>query len=311
MKGHVRAAFRVDPGELGQGACFCVAVELVDGADVGLAEAGHGGPAVEERVGEEAGRVGVVDPADVVFGELLEDGALGEGRPVEVGVVGAVAVGRARRQIGAVGVGWAGHGGEPAVEENKVLGHGVEDGDVLGGVVVDDLAGAREVAFDAVRGDLLSNKALHVGGMDVVIWMVGAVHLLISTGDTVVRIIRGDILRRGLCAHHWRVGIGDIGRVAVLAVYEAINTRIVSEAAGIVVERQVLLHQNHDVLDRTGESAVGHMRRSACAKAQREENSQRQNSHGNQEQRDGDESPPGTGSSARPLDIYLLWWIMR
>lgn len=311
VEGHVRAAFRVDPGELGQGACFGVAVELVDGADIGLAETRHGGPAVEERVGEEAGRVGVVDPADVMFGELLEDGTLGEGRPVEVRVVGAVAVGGAGRQIGAVGVGWAGNSSEPAVEEHKVLGHGVEDGDVLEGIVVDDLAGAREVAVDAVCGDLLRDEALHVGGVEVGVWMVGAVHLLIPAGDTVVRIIRGDVLRRGLCAHHWRVGIGDIGRVAVLAVHKPVNTGAICEAAGIVVERQVLLHQNHDILDRTGQSAVGHMRRRACAKAQREENSQRQDSHGQQQQRDGDESPPGTGSSARPPDIYLRWGIMR
>ena len=70
-----------------------------------------------------------------------------------------MAVAGAGGDVGSVGVCRAGNSAEPAVEEHKVLGHGLEHGDVIRLVVVDGLRRAGLV-LSAVLDGLFGDKAM-------------------------------------------------------------------------------------------------------------------------------------------------------
>jgi hypothetical protein len=93
----VTAAFRVDIGESRKAAACCVIKEVLDALDVGIDGSTGDGPVVENGIRVETGDglsrlnitgsitrgVGVVDPGDVLLGQLLEDGLLWETTIVE------------------------------------------------------------------------------------------------------------------------------------------------------------------------------------------------------------------------------------
>lgn len=200
----IRAALGVDVRKLRQRASRRILVKLLQWQDIGLIRARRRRPLVKRRVRVEpqpgARRaVLVVDPADVGFAELLEDALLRQAKHVEGIVVLTVPVARAAGDVRAVGVCRAWNGRKPAVKEHKVLGHGVEDGDVRWRVVVDDLGGARLV--DGRKGDgLLCHEAAHrlvhpvVGGCDGgLVGVVGAEQLHVDAADAVVGIIVGHV----------------------------------------------------------------------------------------------------------------------
>jgi hypothetical protein len=120
----------------------------------------------------------VVHPRDVSFRQLLEDTALGKTVDKESIIVFSMAVGRSRREVRTVRVGGTGDGGKPAVEEDKVLGHGVEDPDLVWGVVVDHLG--RSGSVEGIEGDgLLGDETAHSLVFDLLvdeffIWVPGA-----------------------------------------------------------------------------------------------------------------------------------------
>lgn len=190
MEGLVGAALGVEVGELGEGASSGVLVELLQGLDVGEVGTGLVGPVVEGGIRKEAlggvghdgtgGRVLVVGPGDARLGQLLEDGALGHGELEEGLIVGAVASGGAGGDIGTVGVGWAGNGGEPAVEEGEVAGDGIEDADLVWSVVVDDLSSTGQVdrvISDGLLCDESTEVLLKLARLDEgLIWVEGAEH---------------------------------------------------------------------------------------------------------------------------------------
>lgn len=280
VEGLVRAAFGVYPGELGERARLGVLEKLVKGFHIAVALAGLGGPFVEEGIGQEAGGVGVIHPADVVLRQLLKDGGLGKRGSQKVVVVLAVAVRGARSQIRAVGVSGTRHRGEPPVKEHKVFRHGIEDGDVVRGVVVDDLACARLVRR-RVGAHLLRHETTHFRRI-AARRVVTTVDLHVPTSDTVVRVIGGNVLRDGLGTHDGRVGIRNVDRIAEVAMYQVIDGGIVGQPTGEVVKGQVLLDQHDDILDRKG-IRRGRRRLGGCdgpeAEGQLEGRSERADAH--------------------------------
>lgn len=249
MHGHIRAALGVDPSELRQVASLSVRVELRNGHDVVFPVLRR--PVVEQGIWQECrvrfGRVLIVLPCDALIRELLEDGLLGECGGHEVVVVLSVAVRGARGQVGPVGVGGTWDGGKPAIKQHEVLRNGVEDGDVVRGEVVDCFSGPVEVIL-WVGSALLADEPIHgrLGSGDR---MIGAEDLHVTTGYTVVGVVGGDVLRDGVGADLGRIGKGNIGRVAELRVLGAIDARVIVQATSKVVKRQILLHQDHDVLN--------------------------------------------------------------
>jgi len=234
--GPVVAAFRVDVGEAGELAGLGVLVELGQGLDVGRGLAGRHGPVVEHGVGQKAGRVGVVDPGDVLLGQLLEDGTLRESRDVEISVVSAVAVRRARGEVRAVRVRRARDGTEPAVEENEVLGHGVEHRDVVRGQVVDRLSRAGNVV-GVVGEHLLGHEALHRGLLLArldrgLVRVPGAEQLHVHAADAVVWIVWRDVLcDRPGTNPPLVVGVCDVDGVAVWLFTDAIDLGVVLQTS--------------------------------------------------------------------------------
>ena len=93
----VAAAFGVDIGELGQSTVGSIGIEFAKELDVGVNGSAGDGPVVENGIRVEtlgllarlvntvgvSGGVGVVDPGDVLLGQLLEDGLLWETTIVE------------------------------------------------------------------------------------------------------------------------------------------------------------------------------------------------------------------------------------
>lgn len=183
MEGLEAAALGVDICELRELSSLGIGVELLEGSNVGLGRSRGEGPLVEGSVRVESqsgtgGGVLVVHPCDAGFAQLLEDAALWETVDVEGVVVGSVAVGGSRRDVGAIGVGRARDSSEPAIEQDKVLSHCVENTDLVWGVVVDNFSRARLV--EGIVGDgLLGDEAAHVFVLDVhvgnlLIWVPGA-----------------------------------------------------------------------------------------------------------------------------------------
>lgn len=282
VEGHVRAAFRVDPGKLRKGTGFGVVVELVQRLHMGFVLRGLSCPGIEHGVREEVCGVGVVDPGDACLRELLEDRPLGKGRGQKAVIIPPMAVRSARGQVGAIGVCWPRNGGKPAVKKHKILGHGVEDGDMVGGVVVDDFGGARDIMLVNVIGQhLLGDKAFHQR-IVLVARMVSAVDLHVSAADAVVGIVGSHILGDRLSANVGGMRGRDVVGIAVLAIHQAIDVGVVSQTAGEVVEGQVLLDQNNNILDvglPSGRGRVGRKRTGPPAQ-QQEHGKHGENGHG-------------------------------
>jgi hypothetical protein len=102
----VAATFRVDVGKLRQVTTGSICIELAEELDISLIGSAGDGPVVEDSVGVEtlclltrkvktvgvSGRVGVVDPGNVVLRQLLENGLLRKTTPVEASIIGTVTV---------------------------------------------------------------------------------------------------------------------------------------------------------------------------------------------------------------------------
>jgi hypothetical protein len=109
----VAAAFRVDVGKLRQSTLGSIGIEFAKELEVGVNGSAVNGPVVENRVRVEtvgflarldntvgvSGGVGVVDPGDVVLGQLLEDGLLRKTTIVEASIVGTVTVAGTRGNL--------------------------------------------------------------------------------------------------------------------------------------------------------------------------------------------------------------------
>lgn len=260
MEGRITAALGVNVSELRQGTGFGVLVKLGQRFNVCVVLPGFDGPVVEERVGEEAGRIGVIDPGDVCLGELLEDGALGERRDIERDVVFSMPVRGSRGDVRAVRVRGARHGREPPIKHEEVLRQGVEDGDMFRRVVIDDLRAAGDVTVDIVRDFLLRHETGHEREFALVVVMVlvdqglvgmiRAVHLHVTAADAVVWVIGRNVFGLGLRADFDRViRVSHIGRIAVRVAHHAVQFGVVCETAQEGIEGSVLLDKHHDVLD--------------------------------------------------------------
>lgn len=235
--GAIAAAGRVDVGQLGQVALLGVLVEVVHEDDaVGVVAVI--GP-LEPAGVLDGGVDKVVLPLHAELGDLLENGHLLHSVVLEV--VLALPSRGARAQGDTVGVGglcgvsdslWAveaslvtstytGNVRVPVVEDDKVLSQGGDDGDLVLGVVVDDLGLENLLLLLlAVQADLLSEEAGHVGlqrtGLDgSVVRNKGAVKLQVVSGDGVVRVIDNRVNVQGLGASVAAVGLADVEWVAV------------------------------------------------------------------------------------------------
>ena len=145
MEGLIRAALWVDICELRQLASLGIGVKLVQRSNVCLCCTGLQSPVVECGIWVEAeswagGGILIIHPGDVVLGELLEDGSLRKTVYSERNVVLAVAMRCSRGDVRTVRVCRAGYGCEPAVKHHEVLGHCVEDSDLVWSVVIDSFS---------------------------------------------------------------------------------------------------------------------------------------------------------------------------
>ena len=247
---------------MGQRARFGILVELIEALDVGVSLARLGGPLIEQGIREEVGSVGVVDPADISSGQLLEDGHLRQLGLQKVIVVLPVTVRGTGGEIRPVGVCGTGDGSEPPVEQHKVLSHGVENGDMIGGVVVDHLGRTRLISR-GIRAHLFRDKPSHVRGVMFHLGAVSAVDLHVPTSNAVIWVIGSHILRDRLRAHNRGLGVIHIDRVAVVAVHEIVDGGVVGQASSKVVKGQVFLDQHDHILD-------GERKRSAISRLMRD-----------------------------------------
>jgi len=172
----------IDPGELRQCPCLGVRKELRDGQDVGFRPPAGIRPVVEISIRIET-RVVVVDPCDVGFVELLEDGALRKTKDGERDVVHSVSMGRARSYVGAalfhltlahvgyttvdmmatcipIRIGRTRNVAEPVVKQNIVLGHRTIDGYHVLGKGLDNIGSTGHVVR-AMRDFLFYDEAEH------------------------------------------------------------------------------------------------------------------------------------------------------
>jgi hypothetical protein len=147
----------IDPSELRQRPRLGIRKEMCNGLDVCFRPPADIRPLVKIGVRVETGIV-VVDPGDVGFVELLEDGALRQTKDVEREVVCSVSIGRARGHIGAkllhqtlahvdwsmvacipIRIGWTRNITEPVVEEDIILSHRTINGYHVLGKVLNDI----------------------------------------------------------------------------------------------------------------------------------------------------------------------------
>ncbi len=166
MEGLVRAALRVDVGELWQFPSACIGVELIERNNIGLVSPRCKGPVVESSIWIEAksragGGVLVVDPRDSGLGELLEDGSLRQPIHVESIVILSVTMRSTRGDIGTIGIGRTWDGSKPSVEKNKILSHLTKDTDLVWRIVIDDLGSTRLVE-SIVSVGLFGHESTHV-----------------------------------------------------------------------------------------------------------------------------------------------------
>jgi len=153
-----------------------------------------------------------------------------------------------RGEVGAVGVRWTRDGSKPAVEEDEVLCHGVEDRNVLRGVVVDNFGRGLKILV-LVGNALLRDETIHEG-RGCVVGMERTIDLHVSTTHAMVWVIRSHVQGSVGGANLGVVGwICDIDWIAVFAVSKTINLVIIGETTSKCVEGAVLEDEDDDVLD--------------------------------------------------------------
>lgn len=168
----------IDPSELRQRPRLGVRKELRNGLDVGFRPPADIRPLVEIGIWVETGVI-VVDPGDVGFVELLEDGTLRKTKYAEREVVCSVSIGRARGHIGArllhqtlahvdwsrvacipIRIGWTRNITEPVVEEDIILSHRTINGYHVLGKVLNDIGSTGQVV-SAMRNFVFCDEAEH------------------------------------------------------------------------------------------------------------------------------------------------------
>jgi len=169
----VGAALRVNIGELGQFACLGIGIELIQRSNVRDICSGSRCPGIKCSIWVEtkswaSGGVLVVHPGDILLGQLLKNGLLGQTVDIEVIVVSAVTVGCTRGDVRTIGVGRARNRGEPAIKQHEVLGHCVENADLVRGIIVDCLRCTGLVQCLECHG-LFSHESAHVLSLVVLV----------------------------------------------------------------------------------------------------------------------------------------------
>lgn len=259
----------VEVRQLGELTQVCVLEKVLDGND---AVGRIGGSPVEKQAVRKESTVGavIVEPADVLGSGLLEDAVDLDGGDIEIVVIGTVTIGGTGNSTEAVGVGrlsrqlqhldyerpvtYSRNTREPVVEGGKLINQVDNDGNLLLGVISQNLLSSKLRSDARVRNQLLVDETL-LSGSEFVVSNIGiarselAKELKVVPSDGMVGVIGNGVEVLVTGAPLLAVGLADVLRNTVVPVVGRVVETTAMDTTEDVVEGAVLEQDPDHVLD--------------------------------------------------------------
>lgn len=259
----------VEVRQLGELTQVRVLEKVLDGND---AVGRIGGSPVEKQAVRKESTVGavIVEPADVLGSGLLEDAVDLDGGDIEIVVIGTVTIGGTGNSTEAVGVGrlsrqlqhldyerpvtYSRDTREPVVEGGKLINQVDNDGNLLLGVISQNLLSSKLRSDARVRNQLLVDETL-LSGSEFVVSNIGiarselAKELKVVPSDGMVGVIGNGVEVLVTGAPLLAVGLADVLRNTVVPVVGRVVETTAMDTTEDVVEGAVLEQDPDHVLD--------------------------------------------------------------